>query len=746
MIAQQTRAPAGADRSLEERAGPDGALAPPGPSGKAGGLPPAARWLVGLVTAGGAAGLVATLTPLPRWHANDAIAFVFLALATALAEQFPIKIRHGEEIETFTVTDVVWTAGLILAPGVVVVPSVVAGTLLGESLRKTPFVKVLFNTGMFALAMSACEAVLSAFHASSPGDPLRWAGVVAGMSVYVVLNQGLVARVISLAQRQTFLSILLPPLAVNLLHWVGNVAIGVTAGVMWWVFPAGALFMIPPLGLSYAAYMALLREMRERDRMRDLYEAGQVLLSRLESDGDFRPFLGLVARMLDADDVELVVVDERAVTIHDREGSERLIRRRDDGEDRSPVDGYLRARPDLVPAVARVGSEADPRGTLAVFRPKALQPAERSLLESLAAQIYVKLRHMRLFAESEHQREQLEDVLGSTSDGIFVIEADGTLVSWNAAMERITGHPAEQAVGRSLSKLLRFENWSESSLRTASPHTETLEMHRQDGSQGWLRLTWSLLQREDEAPAHVAVARDVTADLELERAKSNLVAAVSHELRTPLTPLKGYLTLLARGDMDPGAPEAAEYFEVMLKHAGRLELLISDLLEVTAIESGQPTVHPSVFDVRAVIDDQVQDYRLQFPARDLRWNPGSVQVRVVADPVRLGQVISNLLSNAMKYSPASEPIEVCLTQDDARCLVSVRDGGEGIPHAEHERVFERFHRLDNGPTRATGGTGLGLYIARHLVEAMSGRLWVQSEPGHGATFTFTLPLASEPAA
>jgi signal transduction histidine kinase len=120
-------------------------------------------------------------------------------------------------------------------------------------------------------------------------------------------------------------------------------------------------------------------------------------------------------------------------------------------------------------------------------------------------------------------------------------------------------------------------------------------------------------------------------------------------------------------------------------------------------------------------------------------------VFVSADPFRVGQVVSNLVSNALKYSDAAAPVEVTVAQAGSdQAIVSVRDEGEGIPVSEQERVFERFHRVEGHMTRRTGGTGLGLYIAKRLVEAMHGRLWVVSSPGNGSTFSFSLPAAQAP--
>jgi signal transduction histidine kinase len=125
------------------------------------------------------------------------------------------------------------------------------------------------------------------------------------------------------------------------------------------------------------------------------------------------------------------------------------------------------------------------------------------------------------------------------------------------------------------------------------------------------------------------------------------------------------------------------------------------------------------------------------------FEPPGEPVAVVADPLRVKQVLHNLVSNAVKYSPADCPIRIEAGVDGGMCVVSVTDIGCGIPADEQSRIFERFYKVDNGSTRTTGGVGLGLYIAKELVESMTGRLWVRSEPGCGSTFSFSLPLAHE---
>ena len=313
-------------------------------------------------------------------------------------------------------------------------------------------------------------------------------------------------------------------------------------------------------------------------------------------------------------------------------------------------------------------------------------------------------------------------------------------------MERITGARAGDAVGRHLWDVLQApseedeEAWDRfrSPERLAAEGIETASFVRPDGSVGWVRFSSGALRGHDGVSSGVVVvARDVSADIQAEQAKTNFIAAISHELRTPLTPLKGYLSMFASGQMTPG-PEAGEFFRTMLRQTDRLEHLINDLLDTSQLETGQPTIHREELDPATLVAEGVAESDLG--SRVVFDHPGAAPL-VVADRFRVKQVLSNLVSNAAKYSPPETPIVIEAGTDKGMCVISVTDAGQGIAVAEQERIFERFYRVDNGTTRRTGGVGLGLYIAKELVESMGGRLWVTSEPGAGSTFRFSLPLA-----
>jgi signal transduction histidine kinase len=230
------------------------------------------------------------------------------------------------------------------------------------------------------------------------------------------------------------------------------------------------------------------------------------------------------------------------------------------------------------------------------------------------------------------------------------------------------------------------------------------------------------------------VARDVTARREADDAKQAFVATVSHELRTPLTPLKGFLLTLMRPGIGLDQAQIDAIHGRMLSQAERLERLIEDLLSVSQIERGLFPVSAVPVDLTDLVSSVVSGF-----AGDARVEAPTRHLSVLADPIRLEQVLTNLLGNAAKYAGAHSPVAIVVEEGDTEVTVSVIDQGPGIPSDQHEMIFERFRRLGNHMTQTAGGAGLGLFIARHLVTEMGGRIWVEGEPGRGAAFRFTVP-------
>jgi PAS domain S-box-containing protein len=523
------------------------------------------------------------------------------------------------------------------------------------------------------------------------------------------------------------------------------------AALVWSTGPVGLPLLVAPIVISYLAYRGWVQsrreeeQARERDRMKTLYEAGRALFGPLDTSFDFQPFLQLVRKMVDAAGVELVMLEDDVRVYNSETG---LSLSAELAEPDQPPEGYVSTRPGLSTYLAPIQGAEDVRGVLAVHRGTALSPAEASLVEALASQVYVKQENDRLFQETVEQRSHLADVIGNTSDGIFVVSPDRRILSWNPAMERITGFVRIEVVGQPCDEILRLrleqvdpDSDPIGSLVLESSETQDALVIRKDRSERWIRYTSNSMPARDGGPkAFVVVARDVTAELEAEQMKGDFVATVSHELRTPLTPLKGFLMSLEQGLVEDSLESRREYYRIMLRQTERLERLINDLLDVSRIDSGKLTMEPLVIQLGEFLAEQVREAEQQPGARPVEFAAPDEPVCVQADPFRVGQVVSNLVSNAFKYSPADTPIEVRLEVSGDQAVVLVKSAGEGISFVDQERVFERFYRAETGLTRKTGGVGLGLYISKRLVEAMGGTIALESRPGQGCTFSFTLPL------
>jgi signal transduction histidine kinase len=231
---------------------------------------------------------------------------------------------------------------------------------------------------------------------------------------------------------------------------------------------------------------------------------------------------------------------------------------------------------------------------------------------------------------------------------------------------------------------------------------------------------------------------------ELDRLRDEFVAVVSHELRTPLTSVYGAAMTMQREEVDDEL--RASLLSVIFAESARLARLVDQVLVVSGLESGRVRPEIVTADPVLVAREIVDAARAQLTTKHtLALIIRDPLPPVAADPERVKQVLSNLIENAAKYSPEGGPVEVALAARDGYVTFSVRDQGLGIPPEEHERVFEKFHRLDPNLTRGVAGTGLGLYICRELVGQMNGTIWVESSPGSGSTFSFSLPVANPPA-
>ncbi|HVZ73171.1 MAG TPA: ATP-binding protein [Polyangia bacterium] len=367
-------------------------------------------------------------------------------------------------------------------------------------------------------------------------------------------------------------------------------------------------------------------------------------------------------------------------------------------------------------------------------------------------------------------RRQNELILNAVGEGIFGFDADGRVAFVNPAACRLSGFRREELLGQPGHALLHHTRadgghcggadcdlYDVMRGRAARP-IEREVLWRRDGSSIPIEGLGTLISDGSDI-ASVLVFRDVAERLQIERERGRLVreleeaivarddflSIASHELRTPLTPIRLTVQRLRRKGVGPAAPmpkALATQLETMERQVGRLDTLINELLDVSRITVGRMDLEVSEFDLCALVREVVARFQ-----QELDWGGHDVTVDLGAptmgawDRLRLDQVVSNLLSNAMKYGGERKKIEIAVADTGPTVSVSIRDHGLGISPEDQERIFDRFERLIS--VRHFGGFGLGLWIVRQIAEAHGGRVRVDSAPGVGSTFTVEIPRAAQ---
>jgi two-component system phosphate regulon sensor histidine kinase PhoR len=393
------------------------------------------------------------------------------------------------------------------------------------------------------------------------------------------------------------------------------------------------------------------------------------------------------------------------------------------------------------------GSRA--RGVVGVARlyDKGFDEAEAALLEAVAASIEHALERLRLAEERDrlyretHERAQAARVIGSIADGVLLVDEAGLVQLWNPAAEAITGLARDAVVGRPVEEAIPGWPANESAV-VASPASS-----RQQATTVPIdvagRELWLSVEGVDFAEGTVYAFRDLTEERRLEQQKSDFIATVSHELRTPLAAVHGAAKTLQRDDVRLGGEVSRQLLNLISEQSERLAEMVGDILLASRVDSPEleiATEDVDAADLAAEVIAAIRAHAGEGLAVELVAPPALPPV--AADRDKLRQVLTNLVGNAVKYSPAGGRIEVETTTHAGRLSIAVRDEGIGIAPSEQELIFEKFYRADANMTRGVSGSGLGLYITRALVDRMCGTISVESRLGEGSTFVVTLPLAA----
>jgi PAS domain S-box-containing protein len=376
---------------------------------------------------------------------------------------------------------------------------------------------------------------------------------------------------------------------------------------------------------------------------------------------------------------------------------------------------------------------------------------------------------------------QSNSILESIGDGIYGLDLEGRVTVVNAAAAQMLGYKPEEMLGRDMHALVHHTRadgtpypWEECPINQSLKKMETMRVStevfwRKDGTSFAVDYVArpqidTHIREEADGRALGAVAgdrakpgrsggkavskavgvvvafADITERRALDRMKDEFISTVSHELRTPLTSLRAALGLIQSGALSSRPEKTTQMLEIAIGNTDRLVRLVNDILDLERISSGKAELHYTMCNMDDLLRGAVALQQPDAARSDIRLSVDAQDVNVWADPDRIMQTITNLVSNAIKFSPRGSSISLIATQagdDEAR--IEVRDTGRGIPEDRLEQIFDRFQQIDASDSRQMGGTGLGLAICKSIVQQHGGRIWATSKPGEGSSFFFTLP-------
>ncbi len=387
-----------------------------------------------------------------------------------------------------------------------------------------------------------------------------------------------------------------------------------------------------------------------------------------------------------------------------------------------------------VPLTGREGALV---GVLSVYslQPRLWREDETQALAALGANGSIALSNAELYQHVAVEREQSVAILANIADGIVAVDREGNVVLWNRAAEEITGVPAAEAVGHTPAQVLQRD------LRSEHAGTSRELAIVNGDREVWLSLSEAVMRDPTGAVAgRIFAFRDISSEHGVEQMQSDFVSTASLELRAPLTTIYGFAQTLLREDITFGEAERRTFVEFISSEAKRLTSIVDALLDVARLDAGELDVSLVATDVGSVVADVVAAAGSTANGHRVVAAVGPEPVAAQADPGKLRQVLDQLVSNAVKYSPDGGVVSVSVQLHDDAVEVAVADEGVGIPASERERIFAKFYKAGGGQ-----GTGLGLFIAQGLVREMGGRIRVDSEEGRGSTFAFELPVAKQEA-
>ena len=396
-------------------------------------------------------------------------------------------------------------------------------------------------------------------------------------------------------------------------------------------------------------------------------------------------------------------------------------------------------------------------GVIFVFRAyrARFSSEDRNLLSAFASQAAIAAQNAQLFSAISQQKQHLDAVLDSAADGILMLDSNFKILRVNRTFARLTGYDQNACVGEKHDDIIRWlrkdtENSLEEARSNGWPLTGQATLYvegdliSKDGGALSVGITYApAMDHSGELLSIVATLRDITKFREAEELKSTFISIISHELRTPVALIKGYVGTLRREDAHWDPDVVRDSLEVIEEESDRLASLIDDLLEASRLQAGALKLKHSELALDDLSERMAHRFQTQSESHSIVLDFEQPFPTIPADESRLMQVLSNLLSNAIKYSPEGGTITVSGRAQSDHITVCVKDDGPGIPLEDVPRIFNLFYR-SNEAARKTKGAGLGLFLAKAIIEAHGGKIWVDDRVNEGARICFSLPKSQRP--
>jgi PAS domain S-box-containing protein len=381
-----------------------------------------------------------------------------------------------------------------------------------------------------------------------------------------------------------------------------------------------------------------------------------------------------------------------------------------------------------------------------------VQERTASLTETnqrLELEIMERKKAEEALRESE---EQYRDLYEEAPDAYLSCGVDGVIKRANRSAAELLGYSHEELVGLPVADLYAdtpngrpiAEGIFKRFLSGEETRNQELEVRRADGNSVWVSLSVRPIRdKEGRVVASRSIMVDITKQKKLDQLKDDFIGLVSHELRSPMTVITGAVNTVLTEAERLSPEETHQLLKDAAAESETLSNLLSNLLELSRVQAQRLVLHSEAIDVKKIVEEAVDKIKRQSATHKFVINLPRRLPRVQADPLRLERILYNLLENAVKYSPAGGEVRVSAKLEGEQLVIGVNDEGIGISAADQEKLFAPFQRLEKYPG-GVRGVGLGLMVCRRLVEAHGGQIWVESEPGHGSTFFFTMPLSQIP--